>query len=311
MEILDQILNTFLDALNLGFGRVSGDVKNLFNLLVIINVTMAAIFWAVAEDRVVVQFLQKVFYIGIFAWLVENWGMFADLLADSFLMLGVKAGGGEAGRELLRSPSAVAALGFQLTKPIAEWINILTDDGIVGNFFDIALLTVAGFAIIVSFFLIAMQLFFALLLFKLGALATFVLVPFALLNRTSFITERPFAWVVSAGVRLMLLTMVIGLAEGHFQQLQIQARDIDFDLATNAAGGAVVLFLLTLTASQLASDLVTGTARFGAGNMAAAGIGAAYVGRYVTAKTVAAGGAAASAAQRGYRAAAQLAPSKN
>ena len=50
-----------------------------------------------------------------------------------------------------------------------------------------------------AFFAIAIQVVLAILYFKLGTLAAFVLIPFSLITHTAFMAERPLGWVVAAG----------------------------------------------------------------------------------------------------------------
>lgn len=111
-------------------------------------------------------------------------------------------------------------------------------------------------------------------------LVAFVLVPFSLFTQTTFIAERPLGWVVTAGVRFMLLTLVIGLGEAMFGQLKIDPQQFTVRAALDVALGAVVLMVLALTASRLATDLATGTPRLGALDAAAALGGTALAGTY-------------------------------
>jgi hypothetical protein len=63
------------------------------------------------------------------------------------------------------------------------------------NFVEIAFLFLAICAIVAAFCIITIQVVVALLTFKFGSLAAFVLVPFAVLSKTAFIAERPLGWV--------------------------------------------------------------------------------------------------------------------
>ena len=56
--------------------------------------------------------------------------------------------------------------------------------------FTILVLLFAWVIVILSFFILAIQLFITILEFKLTTLAGFVLVPFALWNKTAFLAER-------------------------------------------------------------------------------------------------------------------------
>ena len=58
---------------------------------------------------------------------------------------------------------------------------------------------IAWVIVIVAFFILAVQMFVTILEFKLTSLAGFVLVPFALWNRTCFLAERVLGNVISSG----------------------------------------------------------------------------------------------------------------
>jgi len=70
--------------------------------------------------------------------------------------------------------------------------------------------------VIVSFFILAVQLFVTLIEFKLTTLAGFLLVPFALWNRTAFLAERVLGNVVSAGVKVLVLAVIVGIGSVVF-----------------------------------------------------------------------------------------------
>src|SRR3546814_8835781 len=72
------------------------------------------------------------------------------------------------------------------------------------NFLTIMVLLFAWALVIVAFFILAVQMFVCILEFKLTSLAGFILVPFALWNRTSFIAERVLGNVVSSGIKVMV-----------------------------------------------------------------------------------------------------------
>src|SRR3546814_15396665 len=58
------------------------------------------------------------------------------------------------------------------------------------NFLTIMVLLFAWALVIVAFFILAVQMFVCILEFKLTSLAGFILVPFALWNRTSFLRSE-------------------------------------------------------------------------------------------------------------------------
>src|SRR3546814_6974885 len=84
------------------------------------------------------------------------------------------------------------------------------------NFVEIAVLVIAWVIVIAAFFILAIQLFITILEFKLTSLAGFILVPFALWNRTSFLAERVLGNVVSSGIKVMVLAVIVGIGSNYF-----------------------------------------------------------------------------------------------
>lgn len=68
----------------------------------------------------------------------------------------------------------------------------------------------------VAFFILAVQLFITVLEFKLTTLAGFVLVPFALWNKSSFLAERVLGNVISSGIKVMVLAVIVGIGASFF-----------------------------------------------------------------------------------------------
>ena len=298
MTIINETLQQYIDAIDSGFGFIGGDVRWVFNILVLLNIVVAALFWAFSDDQVIVQLVRKVIYVGIFAWIIDNWVELTNILAETFMQLGLKAGGGQIERDLILNPGNIADRGLTTVTPILQAIRDLTGPvAFFENIAEILLLTLAVLAIIIAFFLIAIQAVMAILTFKLGTLAAFVLVPFSLITHTAFMAERPLGWVVSASVRLMLLTLVVGLGEALFARLEIAADQLTIRAALDIALGAIVLMVLSITATRLANDLATGTPRLGAMDAAIGIGGVALASTYITRKAYAASRAGASGAR--------------
>jgi type IV secretion system protein TrbL len=144
----------------------------------------------------------------------------------------------------------------RLTGPVAFFKNIV----------EIIFLFLAVAAIVAAFCVITIQVVVAVLTFKFGSLAAFVLVPFAVLSKTAFIAERPLGWVVGSGVRLMVLTLVLGVGNNIFQSLKVPAgQTVTTYQAFCIALAALLLMALSLVASRLATDMIIGGPSLGVG----------------------------------------------
>jgi type IV secretion system protein TrbL len=113
---------------------------------------------------------------------------------------------------------------------------------------------------------LAIQLFITILEFKLTTLAGFVLVPFALWNKTSFLAERVLGTVISSGIKIMVLAIVIGIGTSFFAQItSLVGDDPGIKEALTLLMGALTLFGLGIFGPGIASGLVSGAPQLGAG----------------------------------------------
>jgi hypothetical protein len=136
----------------------------------------------------------------------------------------------------LMRPGFVADQGFKAAHPLlVKAGELMGFTSFFENFVTIAVLLLAWAIVLLAFFLLAVQLFIAILEFKLTALAGFVLVPFALFGRTAFLAERVLGHVISSGIKLMVLAIVVGIGSAVFGEL---IKPITGEIALAQAAGA-------------------------------------------------------------------------
>ena len=292
LAIIDRFTETFSRYIDSGFGLLAGDVAFLTTVLVAIDITLAGIFWAMhGDENVPVQLIRKVLYVGFFALLLNNFKGLADIVFQSFAGLGLKASGTAMTATDLMRPGFVASAGFTASRPLlekaGELIGITT---FFSNFVTIAVLLLAWVIVLLAFFVLAVQLFIAIIEFKLTTLAGFVLVPFALFGQTAFLAERVLGNVISSGIKLMVLAIVVGIGSSIFGTLVRPTADITLTQAASTILAAIAVFGLAIFVPGIAAGLITGAPQLGAG--AAVATTAAAGG------TVVAGGMLASGAAR-------------
>lgn len=297
--VVDRFLAIFSQYIDSGFGLLSGEVAFIATTLIVIDVTLAALFWSWGEnDDIIARLVRKTLFVGIFAWLIGNWSQLANIVFESFAGLGLKASGAALGAADLLRPGRVAQVGIDAARPLIESIADLT--GYVGffeNFLQIIILLVAWAVVVIAFFILSIQLFVTVIEFKLTTLAGFVLIPFGLFGKTAFMAERVLGNVVSSGIKVLVLAVIIGIGSTLFAEF------------TSAIPGeptiedalAIVLASLTLLGlgifgPGIANGIVAGGPQLGAGAAAGTALlaGGAVAGGIAGAKL--AGGAVASAA---------------
>lgn len=179
-DLLNDVANQYINAINNGFGLIKGDVTWILNVLIVLSIMWSAVLWALSDEQVMAQFARKVVYIGFFAWIIENWQTLTDTVASSFMNLGLEAGGFSGASFYTQQPGNIAFLGYTTAQPLIDQIGRLSGPvAFFKNFPEILFLAAAVIAIVAAFCVITVQIVLALVTFKFGALAAFVLVPFA------------------------------------------------------------------------------------------------------------------------------------
>jgi type IV secretion system protein TrbL len=159
------------------------------------------------------------------------------------------------------------------------------------NIDPIVVLFIAWLVVILCFFVLAVQLFITLIEFKLTTLAGFVLIPFALWNKTSFLAEKVLGNVVSSGIKVLVLAVIVGIGSGLFAEFQVHPDEPSIDHALVVMLASLALLALGIFGPGIATGLVSGAPQLGAGAMAGAAVGAVGTGVAIGAAATGVGGA--------------------
>jgi type IV secretion system protein TrbL len=282
--VIDRFLEVFTSYIDSGFGLLGSEVAFLSSTLVVIDITLAGLFWALASDEdVIARLIRKTLYVGFFAFLIGNFNTLAKVIFNSFAGLGLKAAGSGLSAEQFVQPGRIAQVGIDAGKPILQAASQLM--GFVSffeNFIQIVVLLIAWLVVLVAFFILAVQLFITLIEFKLTTLAGFVLVPFGLFNKTAFLAERVLGNVIASGVKVLVLAVIVGIGTTLFSQFTqgFGANQPTLDDAMALVLAALALLGLGIFGPGIATGLTAGAPQLGAGAavgtaLAAAGLGAA------------------------------------
>lgn len=269
---VNSFLDQFLAVADSGFGLIQGDVSYVLNALIIISIVLAGAQWALADEPPMAPFFRKVLFIGLFAFLVNNWDLLTTAINQSGAMLGLKAGGGAMSMADFHNPGRVAQIGTELfgrTAALSEGMTIFTDAFAMATIFLAAVLVALGF------FMLALQLFVSLIAFKLGSLAAFVALPWGVFNGTAWVAERPLGWVAGCAIRLFVLALIASISIAFVDTLPATF--------TLDAGGVLNVLLFGLTvlalawfAPALASEVMQGQPHLSGQDAVRTGVGAGF-----------------------------------
>jgi type IV secretion system protein TrbL len=252
---INAFLDLFLGLADRGFGLIQGDVAFVLNTLIVISITLAGSMWALKGEAPIAPFFRKVLFVGLFAFLVNNWNFLAGAINQSGAMLGLRAGGSGMSLAELHDPARVAVQGKELFGRVMEMGDGMN---IINDFLTLATILISAVTILVAFFVLALQIFVQLITFKLGSLAAFVALPWGVFSGTAWVAERPLGWVASSAVRLFLLAFVASVTSSFVTQMP--------ETMTLANGGALdillfglVILALSFLATTLASEVMNGS----------------------------------------------------
>ncbi|MBG6388293.1 P-type conjugative transfer protein TrbL, partial [Pseudomonas aeruginosa] len=297
VTIIDRFLATFALYIDSGFGLLQGEVAFLTATLIVIDMTIAGLYWAMSHatgqgEDVIAKLLRKVLYVGAFAYIISNFNWLAGIVFRSFAGLGLTATGSAITMENFLQPGRLAKTGIDAGAPILEQVGEMAGfPEVFVNLDAITVMFLAWLVVVLCFFVLAIQLFITLIEFKLTTLAGFVLVPFALWNKTAFLAEKVLGNVVSSGVKVLVLAVIVGIGSGLFAEFQVHPDEPSIDHALVIMLASLTLLALGIFGPGIATGLVSGAPQLGAGAMAGAAVGAAGTAVAVGAAATGVGGA--------------------
>ncbi|HEU0276300.1 MAG TPA: P-type conjugative transfer protein TrbL [Rhodanobacteraceae bacterium] len=300
LSVIDQFLAVFSRYIDSGFGLLHGEVMYLSATLIVIDMTLAGLFWAMGGEEVLAKLIRKTLYVGAFAYIIGNFNLLAGIVFRSFVGLGLLASGSTVSVGDFLQPGRLAAIGVTAGAPILQQVGTMSHGitAVFSNFDMIVVLLFAWAVVVISFFILAIQLFVTLVEFKLTTLAGFVLVPFALWNKTAFLAEKVLGNVVSSGVKVLVLAVIVGIGSTIFGQFQTPAgADPTLNHALALMLASLTMLGLGIFGPGIATGLVSGAPQLGAGAAAGTALGAAGL-AVAGGAAVATGGAAVAAGTR-------------
>ncbi|CAM4005567.1 P-type conjugative transfer protein TrbL [Bordetella tumulicola] len=280
LAIIDRFTDVYSRYIDSGFGLLGGEVSFLTATLVVIDMTLAGLFWAMGgHDDILSKLIKKTLYVGAFAYIIGNFNALAGIIFRSFAGLGLVASGSTITVAQLLQPGRLAQVGVDTAAPLLAEVGRLSGfTSIFANFEIVVVLLLAWVIVVLSFFVVAIQLFITLIEFKLTTLAGFVLVPFSLWNKTSFLAEKVLGNVIAAGIKVLVLAVIVGISTLVFNDFRTGiSPEPTLDEAAAVVLASLAMLGLAIFGPGIATGLVSGAPQLGAGAAAGTAMGVAGV----------------------------------
>ena len=255
-----QILTNTLIDLRLFFDQIPLNLKStalwLLSTLTIIDIGL--MIFKVDETDWIKTLCRKTFKIGLLIFIITNYAEGLNLIMESFTSIGAKAGG-TFDSDILNNPSHLLSQIYDLSKPLYDKAGILSKTGWI---FNVIIVTMYFCGIVIAF-----QVFVTWLEFFALTGVTIIFIPFAALDKTSFIAEKAFSVILGLGVKLMILTLMVSSCVGILNDLVVP-QNIDIQGSLHMLSIMVSIVYLICRAPALASSMMTGNPSLSGGDMA-------------------------------------------
>lgn len=310
---IDDFLERFRATIDSGFGLIQGDVQGTLALLVVLSLSLSALFWALDDDRnVPAALIRKILLFGFFSWLILSWRPLSLTVANGFVALGLKAGGGTIGiADFMQSPSYIVVAGLAAAFELLKYVGRLSGEAAGFGFFihfdAILIAVIAIIGIIIAFVVLAVEIAITVIEFHLVTLIALVTIPFGVMTQTAFLAERSIGYVASVGLKLMAMALIVSIGESIFATYTVSS-DPTWAECCGLLLAAVIMMMLALKIPAVAAALISGGPQLSTGSAVSGAAGlAAAAGAVALAGRLGGGMVAAQGAAAGIREAANLA----
>jgi type IV secretion system protein TrbL len=275
-DILGTFMNTFLNSIQFGYSAIQPSVNFIMaGMITIVIVLTAGLTWAFGDfEGMIKGLVGKILLIGFILLMVQHWQAYTDDIGTGLTQLGLKAGGSSlTPAAFLQNPVTITHTGFLLCQQICAQADAVPG-GVTGlkNIPDKLIYGLAAIGVFLAYLVISLQVLVAFLEFKIINLAALVFVPFAIWQKTEFLSQRSFAYMFASGSKLFVLALVVSIGLTFTVQLTISTTP-NMENALAVLAGAVMLMTLALAAPHVAQSLISGSPQLSAAN-AAMGAGA-------------------------------------
>jgi type IV secretion system protein TrbL len=292
---LTTTLTHFISVFQGGYGRLQPTINGVLAGLAAIDIVLFGFWVALGGSDNLTAVIKKVLFLGFWLWFTTAFQTNASAFMHSLVKAGGIAGGNGAAESLLLDPSQIAGMGLQATAPLAQSLQ-----GISYHLGDMFVFGISYIVIMLSFVVMGLQVFLAVVEYYLLVTVVAILVPFGVFAPTKFLAEKAIAAVIGAGIKLMVLALLLSsltplLSQVRFSGTEIKLNELWAVLATTLTYAYLVWHVPGTIAGALAGSPSLHAASVSQ-NATGALMGAAGAAGVVTGATRTAAGAASAGA---------------
>ena len=256
--ILTQTLTNFQTAFSSGWSNLQPAINYLIGIFLVIEIVMIGLWMALGGGDQLVSVMKKLLYLGFWLWIVREFPALANAFVQSLIKAGQIAGGGGGGSVF--DPSNILRYGLNTTDPMIKEIMSMGITEIVNGI----VLSISYVMIMLSYILIAWQIFYAVLEFYLITALVGIFLPFGFLEQTKFLAEKAIGAVIASGIKLMVLAFIMAVIEPVLSTLTFTG-NMSWTEIWSALLTVGAIAFLTWNAPGVAAGLMAGSPSLTAG----------------------------------------------
>ena len=270
---IDAFYQNFVNVLDGAYGEIYTPLLYLWRFFIVVTISWMGLQWALTENPIAAQGLRRMIFLSVILFIAYEWVPITESIAGGFSQLGVLAAGEHSLKVTkVDEPSSFGTASFTTAFVVIDKATALASGwrSTLSNLPVIILLLISAIGIFACGAIIVLLMLVYLLLFKLGCVVVFCLLPFGAFDKTAWIVERPIGWVMSNGIRFLVLTLVVGMLYRFAADATNQTLDVEDGTWTDLGNATAVslqlllvnllLLVFTLMANRFAGEIAGGAA---------------------------------------------------
>ena len=264
LSVMDRVLTAFTNLADAGIERISDEVMWLFFALTSIGFVWQHIRnMATDKGHPLGLLFGQLMVIGFFVWILTQYTWITSQFYLSMIKLGLIAGGLEGvDPASFGNPSSLMKMGMDVSKPLFDAIGVI--GWVTGTN---VIMVLSMIVVLASFFVMAFQVFVAILEFKLGVIWCYLCFAMATLKQTSFATEKALGYIFASGMKLFALATITSIGAPAIKAFLTMGESPTYNEALSVAFGSLIIGLLTWYGPSKAAGVVSGGPSLGAGSL--------------------------------------------
>ncbi len=213
--VVTLIQSNFLDQINAAFSVTAHYAANLLYLFAAMELAVLGLAWALQREIGWDKLFFKIIKIGMIFFVVQNYSWLMKTILYSFAQLAGVVVNNSAIAQYVFNPAKIWQYGYDIGIHILE---LGANTGLPG----LSLLEVfLGMGILLVFGLLGIQMVIQVVSFYLVSFGSLILIPFGALTSGRNMFDKAVQAVLKAGLRLMVLIIIIGIAAVTWNGFQL------------------------------------------------------------------------------------------